>query len=196
MITDNHKPYKQRKVRILNGAHTSMVLGAYLSGQNIVRECMEDDVIQQFMNKTIYDEIIPTLTLPKEELEDFAASVTERFKNPFIDHSLLAISLNSTSKWRARVMPSLKGYVEIYGALPKCITVSFAFYAAFYRGVRREENAMIKNDDCETYMKAICSNTALWGEDLTQIPGFVSASTDALKKIEMEGAYEVMKQCL
>lgn len=220
LITDNHKPYKQRKVRILNGAHTSMVLGAYLSGRNIVRECMEDEVIQKFMNKTIYDEIIPTLTLPKEELEDFAASVTERFKNPFIDHSLLAISLNSTSKWRARVMPSLKGYVEIYGVLPKCITVSFAFYAAFYRGVRREENAMIgirnrtneyeikddksvldfmyehKNDDCETYIKAICSNTALWGEDLTQIPGFVSAATDALKKIEMEGAYEVMKQCL
>lgn len=82
LVTDDHKPYKQRKVRILNGAHTSMVLGAYLAGQDIVRDCMEDPTIQGFMNKAIYDEIIPTLTLPKEELQDFAASVTERFRNP------------------------------------------------------------------------------------------------------------------
>ena len=97
LITDNHKPYKQRKVRILNGAHTSMVLGAYLAGQDIVRDCMADEVICGFMNKAIYNEIIPTLTLPKNELESFAHSVTERFKNPFIDHALLSISLNSTS---------------------------------------------------------------------------------------------------
>ena len=134
LITNDHKPYKQRKVRILNGAHTSFVLGAYLAGQDIVRDCMEDEVICGFMNKTIYDEIIPTLTLPKEELKSFAASVTERFKNPFIDHALLSISLNSTSKWKARVMPSLKGYIANTGKLPDCITASFAFYIAFYRG--------------------------------------------------------------
>lgn len=69
LITDNHKPYKQRKVRILNGAHTSFVLGAYLAGHDIVRDCMNDDVICGFMNKTIYDEIIPTLDLPKAELK-------------------------------------------------------------------------------------------------------------------------------
>ncbi len=90
VICGDHKPYKQRKVRILNGAHTSFVLGAYLAGQDIVRNCMDDEVICGFMNKTIYDEIIPTLTLPEEELKSFAASVTERFKNPFIDHALLA----------------------------------------------------------------------------------------------------------
>lgn len=95
---------------------------------------MEDEVICSFMNQTIYDEIIPTLDLSKEELEDFASAVTERFKNPFIDHALLAISLNSTSKWRARVMPSLKEYVTRRGSLPACITASFAFYIAFYNG--------------------------------------------------------------
>ncbi|WP_419029588.1 tagaturonate reductase, partial [Eisenbergiella tayi] len=140
LVTDDHKPYKQRKVRILNGAHTSMVLGAYLAGQDIVRDCMEDPTIQGFMNKAIYDEIIPTLTLPKEELQDFAASVTERFRNPYIDHALLSISLNSTSKWKARVMPSLKGYLEKTGTLPKCITASFAFYLAFYRGQELKED--------------------------------------------------------
>lgn len=118
LVTDDHKPYKQRKVRILNGAHTSMVLGAYLAGQDIVRDCMEDPTIQGFMNKAIYDEIIPTLTLPKEELQDFAASVTERFRNPYIDHALLSISLNSTSKWKARVLPSLKAYADQKQTLP------------------------------------------------------------------------------
>ena len=160
------------------------------------------------------------MTLPKEELEDFAASVTERFKNPFIDHALLAISLNSTSKWKARVMPSFKGYIEKYGELPKCITASFAFYAAFYRGIRSEENAMIgmrngseeyeikddkavldfflahKDDDTATYAHAVCSNINFWGEDLSQISGFESAVADHLEKIETAGAYKVMKECL
>ena len=206
LITDNHKPYKQRKVRILNGAHTSFVLGAYLAGQDIVRDCMNDEVINGFMNKTIYDEIIPTLTLPEEELRDFAASVTERFKNPFIDHALLSISLNSTSKWKARVMPSLKGYVEKTGKLPACITASFAFYMAFYTGLRLEEDGLIasrgtneytvkddrdilefydahKEDSIEDYVHAVCSNQNFWGEDLGAIPGFESAVSSYLKAI-------------
>ena len=219
LITDNHKPYKQRKVRILNGAHTSFVLGAYLTGQNIVRDCMNDEVINGFMNKTIYDEIIPTLTLPEEELKDFAASVTERFKNPFIDHALLSISLNSTSKWKARVMPSLKGYVEKTGKLPACITASFAFYMAFYTGLRLEEDGLIasrgtneytvkddrdilefydahKEDSIEDYVHAVCSNQNFWGEDLGAIPGFESAVSSYLTAIEEKGAYEVMRSCL
>lgn len=219
LITDDHKPYKQRKVRILNGAHTSFVLGAYLAGQNIVRDCMNDDVICRFMNQTIYEEIIPTLTLPKEELEDFAASVTERFKNPFIDHALLSISLNSTSKWKARVMPSLKGYLEKTGKLPACITASFAFYLAFYRGqelkedgfhaqrgqdkyVINDDRAVLeffnahKQDDAAALTHAVCTNTEFWGEDLSLLPGFETAVAGYLKAIEEKGAYEVMKECL
>lgn len=219
IITDNHKPYKQRKVRILNGAHTSMVLGAYLAGQNIVRNCMEDDVIQGFMKKTIYEEIIPTLTLPQDELEGFAGSVTERFKNPFIDHSLLAISLNSTSKWKARVMPSLKEFVKKTGKLPNCITASFAFYIAFYKGVRLEDNGLIgvrgdneytisddrsilefyaahKDDSSASLAHAVCSNEEFWGEDLTLIPGFEKAVANYLVDIEAKGTYQVMRNCL
>lgn len=219
IICDDHKPYKQRKVRILNGAHTSFVLGAYLAGQDIVRDCMDDEVICGFMNKTIYDEIIPTLTLPKEELLSFAASVTERFKNPFIDHALLAISLNSTSKWKARVMPSFKGYVEKTGELPKCITASFAFYIAFYHGMNLTEDGLVasrpagdeytvkddkpvlqffydhKDDDAEALAHAVCSNTDFWDEDLSKIPGFEVAVAGYLKAIEEKGAYAVMKDC-
>lgn len=219
LITDDHKPYKQRKVRILNGAHTSMVLGAYLAGQDIVRDCMKDDVIRGFMNQTIYKEIIPTLTLPEQELSDFAKAVTDRFDNPFIDHALLAISLNSTSKWKARVLPSLKGYVEKYEKLPKCITASLAFYIAFYQGVRLDENGFAgirgteeyaikddrnilefynehKTDAPETLAKAVLSNTEFWGEDLTAIAGLCEEVAADLIIIKEQGTYELMKQCL
>lgn len=220
LVTDDHKPYKQRKVRILNGAHTSFVLGAYLAGQNIVRDCMNDDVIRDFMNKTIYDEIIPTLTLPKKELEDFAAAVTERFKNPFIDHQLLSISLNSTSKWKARVMPSLLGFVEKERKLPKCLTASLAFYIAFYKGEKLTDKGLVshrpdgaeytisddksvlafynehKNDDAATLTHAVLSNEAFWGQDLTKVPGLEAAVAKDLEEVETKGAYEVMKECL
>ena len=217
LITDNHKPYKQRKVRILNGAHTSFVLGAYLAGQDIVRDCMHDDVICKFMNQTIYDEIIPTLTLPKAELDAFAHSVTERFKNPFIDHQLLAISLNSTSKWRARVMPSLKGYVELKKELPACITASFAFYIAFFNGQELTDEGLVgtrgdntylikddkavlgfyaahKDDSVEDLVHAVCTNEDFWGEDLSAIDGFEAAVAFYLADIRENGTYEVMKK--
>lgn len=219
LICDDHKPYKQRKVRILNGAHTSMVLGAYLAGQDIVRDCMKDDVIRGFMNKTIYDEIIPTLTLPKEELKEFAAAVTDRFNNPFVDHALMSISLNSTSKWKARVMPSLKGYVEKFGKLPKCITASFAFYLAFYNGKTLTDAGLVgsrgtneytinddrdilefyaahKDDSAAELTHAVCTNVNFWGEDLSAIPGFEEAVSGYLAEIREKGTYEVMKACL
>lgn len=221
LITDNHKPYKQRKVRILNGTHTSMVLGAYLSGQDIVRNCMEDEVICGFMNQAIYQEIIPTLTLPKDELESFAFSVTERFKNPFIDHALLSISLNSTSKWKARVLPTVKDYIKNTGKLPKCLTASFALYVAFYRNgeelteaglraVRPNGDSYTISDDksvLEFYLthredsardliNAVCVNESFWGEDLTKLPGFADLAADMLEEIEKKGIYEVMRSCL
>lgn len=219
IICGDHKPYKQRKVRILNGAHTSMVLGAYLAGQDIVRDCMKDDVIRGFMNKTIYDEIIPTLTLPEDELKEFAAAVTDRFNNPFVDHALMSISLNSTAKWKARVMPSLKGYVEKFGALPKCITASFAFYIAFYNGKTLTDAGLVgsrgtneytvnddrdilefyaahKDDTAAELAHAVCTNTHFWGEDLTAIAGFEEAVAGYLAEIREKGTYEVMKECL
>ena len=108
-------PYKHRKVRILNGAHTGFVLGAYLAGQDIVRDCMHNENIAGFMNKMLYEEVIPTLDLDKQDLMDFAAAVKDRFNNPFVNHELMSISLNSTSKWKARNMPSFLKYIEING---------------------------------------------------------------------------------
>lgn len=220
IVVDDHTPYKQRKVRILNGAHTSMVLGAYLAGQDIVRNCMEDEVIHGFMNKTIYEEIIPTLDLPRDELTDFAAAVTERFNNPYIDHALLAISLNSTAKWKARVMPSLLEYVKRTGELPRCLVFSFAAYIAFYHnGKEKGEGCLIgrrgdntyeihddqwaldfyydhKDDDARAIAHAVIHNEKMWGSELAELAGFEDAVTAALERIDAVGMYQAMKECL
>ncbi|WP_276911245.1 tagaturonate reductase [Dubosiella newyorkensis] len=221
ILTDNHKPYKERKVRILNGAHTSMVLGAFLAGQTIVRDCMYDPTISAYLNKAIYEEIIPTLSLSKEDCEEFAHAVSERFKNPFIDHELLSISLNSTAKWKARVLPSLLGYVEKFGKLPKALSTSLASYIAFYRGKELTEDGLkainpvtkkeytIKDDAAvlefyannanrsnEELVSLVLSNEEFWGQDLSQIPGLEEEVLADLNLIDEKGAMEAMKACV
>ncbi len=192
LVCDDHTPYKQRKVRILNGAHTSFVLGAYLKGFDIVRDCMDDDGVRGFMEETIYDEIIPTLSLPAEELKDFAHAVTERFRNPFIDHRLLDISLNSVSKWKARCLPSVKGYFAKFGRSPKNLSSSFRSLVEFYsRGERwnaegtalearrGDETYLVRDDrkvlewflanrgmDPAALVKKCAANADFWGEDI------------------------------
>ncbi len=138
-------PYKKRKVRILNGAHTGFVPGAYLAGFDIVRDCMHDNAVRGYMNRMLEKEVIPVLPLPEDDCKAFAAAVQDRFNNPFVDHQLLSITLNSTSKWRARNMPTLLEYVEKYGELPPCLTMSLAMLIAFFSTdiVRREENALV-----------------------------------------------------
>ena len=135
IFTEDQKPYKQRKVRILNGAHTSFVPASFLCGNDTVKESMEDGDIRDFMERTIFDEVIPALTLPEEELEEFAKAVIQRFDNPYVKHSLLSVSLNSVSKWRTRCMPSLLGYVEKFGRLPQRLAFSLAALLAFYGGL-------------------------------------------------------------
>ena len=209
-VVDDVTPYKQRKVRILNGAHTSMVLGGYLAGKNIVRDCMQDEVIRAFLNKAMFEEIIPTLDLPKEELEGFAASVIDRFDNPYIDHQLLSIALNSASKWKARVMPSVIGYVGRTGKLPRCLTFSLAAFIAFYhKGERNGEPYEVsddawvldffkahQDDDCAALAHAVVNNEKLWDGELAKLPGFETAVADALSRIEAVGMYKAMEECL
>ena len=215
-------PYKKRKVRILNGAHTGFVPGAYLAGQDIVRDCMRNETIRSFMNKMLYEEVMPTLPLDQDDLKRFAAAVADRFNNPFVDHQLLSISLNSTSKWRARNMPSFKEYVEQKGTLPACLTMSLAAYIAFYSNdiQRREADCLVcrraagneykVQDDAwvldfyyerraaspEALVADVLSNEAMWGEDLTRIDGLQEKVTDGLKRIRTEGAEKAFASCL
>jgi len=178
-------PYRTRKVRILNGAHTAMVPLAYLKGLRTVREAVEDSFIGEFLSKAIYNEIIPTLDLPTEELEKFAQDVIERFKNPFIKHQLKDIALNSISKFQVRVLPSLTEYCRQNKELPENLVMSFAALMVFYRGryngealpVRDTEEVLAffqqawQNDDIETFVATVLSNTSLWNNDLSEIKG-------------------------
>lgn len=219
IFTDNQKPYKQRKVRILNGAHTSFVLASFLAGNDIVLESMEDADISRFMRKTIFEEVIPTLTLPKEELEDFAHAVITRFNNPYVKHALLSISLNSVSKWRARCLPSFLGYVEKFGKLPVHLTFSLASLMAFYTGTELKEKALIGNRDGKEYsilddekvleffrdnsgkdtkefVTAYLSREDFHGQDLTKVDGLVDAVTHYLDDIRTNGMRKALCRIL
>ena len=222
VVVPDVTPYKKRKVRILNGAHTGTVLGAYLAGYDIVRDCMHDDVILGYMNKMLHQEIIPTLPLDKKDLESFASAVADRFNNPFIDHEILSISLNSTSKWLARNFPSFIEYVEQNGTLPTCLTMSFAAYIAFFTSDIQELNdkGLVcrrakgntytcnddrwvlefyydhRNDSVEDLVHAVMTNEKMWGQDLTQIPGFEAAAVANLTTIRAEGAHKAYASCL
>ena len=215
-------PYKKRKVRILNGAHTGFVLGAYLAGYDIVRDCMQDDVILGFMNRMLHEEVIPTLPLDRQDLEAFAAAVQDRFNNPFINHELMSITLNSTSKWRARNMPSLLEYAQTAGKLPPCLAMSFAAYIAFYssdiqalteQGLvcrRPKGNEYTVSDDRwvlefyysrrgvsdETLVHDVMTNEKMWGQDLTLVPGFEQAAAENLRCIRTDGARAAFAACL
>ncbi|MDF2609566.1 MAG: uxaB [Lachnospiraceae bacterium] len=217
--TDDVTPYKMRKVRILNGGHTSTVLAAYLSGHNFVGDFMNDEIFKSFLNKVIYDEVIPTLDLPKEELEEFASSVGDRFANPYIKHKLLDISLNSCSKFNARCLPSLIEYINRKGALPEALCFSLASFIKFYKGKMIDSQYIgtradgteyqIKDDadvleyfaniwtntDVKAITKDVLSNTAFWsGKDLTEIPGLSEKVVDYLYKLETMDVHSVLKE--
>ena len=219
--TDDVKPYKKRKVRILNGAHTSTVLAAYLAGFDIVGDFMKDDTVRTFMNDVICKEVIPTLDLPKEELESFAAAVNDRFANPYIKHNLLDIALNSCSKFNARCLPSLLGYVEEKGKLPKCLTFSLATFIKFYQGEwkdsvytgtrkdgtqypLRDDEAVIRffadawaENDAEKTAESVLSNKDFWsGKDLTEVPGLKDAVAGYLKEMDKKEIKEIMAELI
>lgn len=139
-------PYRTRKVRILNGAHTALVPVAYLFGLDTVRESVEHPVVGKFIKEAIFDEIMPTLNLSKEELEQFANDVIDRFRNPYIKHLLMSISLNSWSKFETRVLPSLLEYKNRKGTIPQKLSFSLAATIAFYRGKRNEEVISLNDD--------------------------------------------------
>ncbi len=178
--TNQLERYRTRKVRILNGAHTSFVAYAMLRGFETVGDCINDSKMASFIKHCIYDEIIPTLDLPKAELTEYADSVLERFANPFICHKLSSIALNSISKFKVRVLPSILEYQKRYGSYPSHLLKGFAALLEFYQTDMAmdapEIIAAIKNRTLDE----ILSNTELWGQDLSclkkEVLPFVNSS--------------------
>ncbi len=190
IFTDDMAPYRTRKVRILNGAHTTMVPVSYLYGIEYVRESVEDDVIGGYVKGAIFDEICATLDLPEEELHRFANDVLDRFRNPYLKHALMSIALNSVSKFKTRVLPSVTEYVARKGALPQKLCYSLSALITFYKGELNGKEIALNDDQAvldfakeawagydgsadsaKGVASKFLSHEEFWGQDLTAIEG-------------------------
>ncbi|MFJ0492547.1 tagaturonate reductase [Citrobacter werkmanii] len=212
LIVDDIKPYKERKVAILNGAHTALVPVAWQAGLDTVGEAMNDAEIRAFVEKAIYEEIIPVLDLPRDELASFASAVTGRFCNPYIKHQLLSIALNGMTKFRTRILPQLLAGQQASGKLPTRLTFALAALIAFYRGERNGESYPVQDDahwmtrfqqlwsqhhdrqiSTEDLVKAVLAVTEHWEQDLTEVSGLVEQVTADLDSILLNGMREAVK---
>ncbi len=223
VITDNQTPYRTRKVRFLNGAHTADVLAASLGGLTFVDEMMNDPDFGRMVEKAINDEIFHTVALPDEEKRFFADSVIERFQNPFAQHRLLSISLNSVSKWKVRVMPSLLDYVQLKGKLPEVLAFSLAALIRFYlldlkNGAAEgsvdgksypvadseevlqffaDATKQFRGDgDTAKLVSSVLANKGFWEMDLNTVPGLADFVTTKLERINRDGVRAAVKTIL
>lgn len=204
IFADDIHPYKQRKVKILNGSHTALVPVAYLCGIDTVGEAMNDKLISKYVRDFIFDEVNPTINLPADEMTAFASSVIERYKNPYIRHELMSIALNSTTKFKTRLLPTLNDYVKLTGKLPKHLLFSFASIVAFHKGKRGNEDIALNDDpaylakwkqlwaefdgDYEKLAKAVLGWTEAWDTDMNKIhPEITATVAKYLKEIETKG---------
>lgn len=213
LIVDDIKPYKERKVAILNGAHTALVPVAFQAGLDTVGEAMNDAEVCTFVEKAIYQEIIPVLDLPKDELESFASAVTGRFRNPYIKHQLLSIALNGMTKYRTRILPQLLAGQKATGKLPARLTFALAALIAFYRGERNGERYPVQDDQhwldryqqlwtqhhdkqisTSELVKTVLSVSEHWEQDLTKVSGLVEQVTLDLDAILLQGMRAAVKQ--
>ncbi|MCI2291810.1 tagaturonate reductase [Enterobacter sp. I4] len=211
-IVDDIRPYKERKVAILNGAHTALVPVAFQAGLDTVGEAMNDAEICAFVEKAIYEEIIPVLDLPRDELHSFASAVTGRFRNPYIKHQLLSIALNGMTKYRTRILPQLLAGQKATGKLPARLTFALAALIAFYRGERSGEAYPLQDDahwleryqqlwtqyhdkqlNIRQLVSAVLSVREHWEQDLTQVSGLVEQVAQDLDAILHKGMREAVK---
>ena len=169
IVTNNLAMYRTRKVRILNGAHTSLVPYALLEGFDTVKSCVDDEKMREHIRKCVFDEIIPTLDLPKEELLAYANDVLTRFANPYIKHYLSSIALNSVSKFKVRVLPSITEYIKRYNKMPETLLFAFANLIDFYKTDMTNDDKDVTAFMKTASVKEILSNVSLWDEDLSYL---------------------------
>jgi len=211
-FVDDLAPYREMKVRILNGAHTSMVPVGYLSGIRFVKEAMDDNEVSSFVESLLEDEAAKTLNFSESVKQKFIADVLDRFRNPLLKHQLISISLNSTSKFVARLLPTLKDYKGLSGLLPKRIVFGLSALIRFYKGEFDGEPIELKDDKTvieffgSTYAKVdaedislleaielILGNVNIWSEDLSRIEGLDDMVFKNIQNIESKGIKESLK---
>ena len=216
LIAESEKPYHERKVTLLNGPHTVLSPVAYLSGINIVRDACNDPVIGQYIHKVQFEELMETLNLPMDELRQFATDVLERFNNPYVDHQVTSIMLNSFPKFETRDLPGLKVYLERKGTLPKGLVLGLAAIITYYKGGTRADGAPIQPNDAQEIMDLLQNLWAtgstrkvaegvlgatdiIWKEskqNLNEIPGLTDMVEGFLNDIQTKGMVETVKSIL
>ncbi|GAB2948517.1 tagaturonate reductase [Hafnia psychrotolerans] len=211
LLVDDIKPYKERKVAILNGAHTALVPVAFLAGLDTVGEAMNDPQISRFVELAIAEEISPVLNLPQAELASFAQAVLSRFRNPFIQHQLLSIALNGMTKFRTRILPQLLASQQKNGLLPPRLTFALAALLAFYRGERNGEIFPLQDDaqwlslfsslwsevrrgelTLSSLVETALADEQHWGLDLNTVPGLNEKVTEQLQAIQDRGMRDAL----
>ena len=209
LFVPSEEPYHQRKVTLLNGPHTVLAPVAWLSGVDIVREACQHAVLGPFIHRVMFDELMETLDLPHEELVQFGQDVLERFNNPFVDHSVVSIMLNSFPKYQTRDLPGLKTYLARKGKLPKGLVLGLAAIITYYKGDTRADGAQAKPEDAaeivhmlqqlwatgstQAVAEGVLGVGSIWGEDLNRIPGLTAMLKDFLDEIQAKGMLETVK---
>ncbi|MBO5679492.1 MAG: tagaturonate reductase [Bacteroidaceae bacterium] len=212
LFVPSEEPYHERKVTLLNGPHTVLSPVAYLSGINIVRDACQHPVVGQYINKVMCEELMETLNLPKEELQKFAADVLERFVNPFVDHQVTSIMLNSFPKYETRDLPGLKTYLARKGELPKGLVLGLAAIITYYKGGVRADGAEIVPNDAPEIMallkelwatgdtrkvaEGVLAEVSIWKSNLNTIPGLTDLVVQYLDSIQSVGMLETVKSIL
>ncbi len=212
LFVPSEAPYHERKVTLLNGPHTVLSPVAFLSGINIVRDACKDPVVGKYIHKVQFEELMETLNLPKDELNKFAGDVLERFMNPFVDHQVTSIMLNSFPKYQTRDLPGVKTYLERKGELPQGLVFGLAAIITYYKGGKRADGTEIVPNDAQDIMDllknlwatgdtqkitdGVLSTTSIWGEDLNNIKGLNALVKKDLDLIQEKGMLEAVKTIL
>lgn len=210
LFVPSEEPYHQRKVTLLNGPHTVLAPVSFLSGVDIVRDACRHEVLGKYIRRVMFDELLETLDLPKEELVRFANDVMERFNNPFVDHSVVSILLNSFPKYETRDLPGLKTYLKRKGKLPEGLVLGLAAIITYYNGETREDGSKCEPNDAPEILtllrdlwasgstkqvaEGVLGATFVWGEDLNRIPGLTDRLQWYLQRIQEEGMLNVVKE--
>lgn len=200
-IVEDMQPFRTLKVRILNGVHTSMVPFSILYGNETVRETLDDAFTGAFVHQILFEEINGTLDMDASEIQSYAEEVLDRFRNPFIKHQLSDIALNSVSKFKVRVLPSLLEYVKSNQKLPIHLTFSLACLIRFYKKEWQDRILPIhdaqdvvaffehvwSSNDISNVVKQTLAHVDFWGQDLNEVQGLSEAVVLALHEIENNG---------
>ena len=213
LFVDSIKPYKERKVKILNGSHTCLVPVSYLAGIDAVRQTIEDPQLGIFVREFIFDEVVPTINIPKDQMVSFGNSVLERYENPFVHHLLMSIALNSVTKYKTRILPTVLQNINDLNNLPKHALFGLASLIVFYRGKRGEEDIALADDQWALDMfkelwtgfdgskeavnkivNHVLSLESHWDVDLTKLPGVEEFVSEAVYEITSTSVREALQK--